>query len=148
MLHLELIDAHNFYEILKLKRPANEEYVADNSVSLAEAWLYRDDHTVEPRAIYHDDTLVGFVMTHADYARRILDIWRILIPDAFVNKGYGTQTLRLVIDEAKSSGRFDALELCYVPGNAMAEHVYAKTGFVATGAVEDGEIVMGYRLRP
>lgn len=146
MLHLEPIDAHNFYEILKLKRPENEGYVADNSISLAEAWLYRDDHTVEPRAIYYDDTLVGFVMTRADYARRILDIWRILIPDEFVNQGHGTQTLRVVIDEAKASGRFDAVELSYVPGNAMAEHVYAKAGFIATGAVEDGEIVMEYRL--
>jgi diamine N-acetyltransferase len=146
MIHLEAIDSHNFYDVLKLQRPANEEYVADNSVSLAEAWLYRDSHTVDPRAIYHDDDLAGFVMTNADFEHRILHIWRILIPDNFVNKGYGTQTLRIIINEARSDSRFDAVMLSYVPGNALAEHVYSKTGFTATGAIEDGEIVMECRL--
>lgn len=138
---LRKIDKSNFYQVLDLRRPEGEEYVALNSVSLAEAWLYRDEHTVHPFAIYDDDVLVGFAMTHDDWNHRIYDIWRILIPEEYVNHGYGSHTLELLAQKAKAAGMV-RLRLSYVPGNAMAEHVYAKAGFVATGEIDDGEIVL------
>ncbi|KFI44956.1 acetyltransferase [Bifidobacterium bohemicum DSM 22767] len=135
------IDASNFYQVLAMHRPEAEEYVAPNSVSLAEAWLYRNEHTVVPLAIYEGDSLVGFVMTHDDLANNIRDIWRILIPEEHVNHGYGLQTLRFLAQQAQLEG-FACLRLSYVPGNALAEHVYRKLGFVPTGEIDDGEIVM------
>lgn len=124
-----------------MRRPEGEEYVAPNSVSLAEAWLYGDEHTVHPFAIYDDDALVGFAMTHDDCNQRICHVWRILIPEEYVNHGYGSRTLELLAQKAKAAGMV-RLRLSYVPGNAMAEHVYVKAGFTATGEIDDGEIVM------
>ncbi|MDF7664504.1 GNAT family N-acetyltransferase [Bifidobacterium sp. ESL0763] len=135
------IDESNFYQVLAMRRPAGEDYVAPNSVSLAEAWLYRNDHTVHPLAIYDDDVLVGFVMTHDDRSQRVCDIWRILIPEVYVNHGYGSRAIELLGQRAQAAGQV-RLRLSYVPGNAMAEHVYAKAGFTATGEIDEGEIVM------
>ncbi|MDF7640124.1 GNAT family N-acetyltransferase [Bifidobacterium sp. ESL0784] len=135
------IDESNFYQILSMHRPKGEKYVAPNSISLAEAWLYRDEHTVRPLAVYDDDELVGFTMTHDDRTKNIRDIWRILIPEEYVNHGYGSQTIQLLAERARTDG-FVGLRLSYVPGNALAEHVYRKSGFVPTGAIDDGEIVM------
>jgi diamine N-acetyltransferase len=50
------IDESNFYQILAMRRPDGEGYVAPNSVSLAEAWLYRNEHTVVPLAVYEEET--------------------------------------------------------------------------------------------
>jgi diamine N-acetyltransferase len=144
MIHLEPIDRRNFYQVLELERPAGEPFVAPNSVSLAEAWLYRDENTVHPAAIYDDDTLVGFVMTHDRPEERIRDIWRILIPERYVNRGYGSRTLAILIRRLCADPDYDALVLSYVPGNAAAEHVYRKAGFQATGKIDDGEVVMRY----
>jgi diamine N-acetyltransferase len=143
---LREIDESNFYQVLALRRPEGEEYVAPNNVSLAEAWLYRDEDTINPQAIYDNETLVGFVMTHDDLSRRIRDIWRMLIPVEFENQGYGTMTLQFLIAQARAERRFDALMLSFVPVNSLAQHVYHKVGFVETGAIDDGEVVMGYRL--
>lgn len=147
MVHLEMIDQRNFYAVLSLQRPEGEPFVAPNSVSLAEAWLYRNEGTVLPRALYNGKQLVGFVMTHDDRVKRVRDIWRILIPEEFVNHGFGTCALEILIAEVRTDPDFDALVLSYVPGNAVAEHVYAKVGFRPTGAIDDGEIVMKYDVR-
>jgi diamine N-acetyltransferase len=80
-------------------------------------------------------------MTHDDIANNIRDIWRILIPEEHVNRGYGSQTLQLLVQQAQLEG-FSCLRLSYVPGNALAEHVYRKLGFVPTGEIDGGEIVM------
>jgi diamine N-acetyltransferase len=81
-------------------------------------------------------------MTSEEQGTRVLDIWRILIPEEHVNKGYGTRIMETMIANARESKEYDALQLSYVPGNDLAEHVYRKVGFKATGVIDDGEIVM------
>lgn len=143
---LRAVDHDNFYQVLELKRPEDEAFVAPNVLSLAEAWLYRDAGRVDPRAIYADRDLVGFLMTYAKEGSRVLDLWRLLIPEKFVNRGYGTAALRLLVEEAAGSGSYDRIRLSYVPGNDLAEHVYQKVGFRSTGEIEDGEVVMAMEL--
>lgn len=136
------IDHTNFSQVLELKRPESEDYVAPVVLSLAEAWLYRDEQIIRPFAVYVGEQLVAFVMTSEEQGTRVLDIWRILIPEEHVNKGYGTRILKTMIANARESKGYDALQLSYVPGNDLAEHVYRKVGFQATGVIDDGEIVM------
>jgi diamine N-acetyltransferase len=50
--------------------------------------------------------------------------------------------METMIANARESKEYDALQLSYVPGNDLAEHVYRKVGFKATGIIDDGEIVM------
>lgn len=146
MVNFRSITEDNFYQIIKMKRPDGEHYVASNAISLAECWLYRNNNDVYPFAIYDDDLLVGFMLLDEDLEERSLAIWRISIPEEYTNKGYGTKAIQMIIDLAKESGKYDYLVLDYVKGNDRAKHVYEKLGFAPTGEISNGEIVMKYEF--
>ena len=149
MVHFKTITEEIFWDIIRMKRPDGERFVAPNAVSLAQAWLYRDNGDVYPLAIYHDDALVGFMMLDEDEDNGddCLILWRIMFPVEHQCKGYGTQAIQKIIDLARASGKYDALVLDYVPGNDIAEHVYRKLGFRPTGEISEGEVVMRLELR-
>lgn len=146
LLEFRQIDQTNFKQVLELKRPESEDFVAPVVYSLAEAWLYRDEQIINPFAVYVGEKLIAFVMTSEEPHGGVLDIWRILIPEQYTGKGYGTLILQRMIHEAEQKS-YDSIQLSYVPGNAMAEHVYRKVGFQATGVVDDGEIVMRLKCK-
>ena len=148
MIHFKPITEENFFTVIRMKRPEGERFVASNAVSLAQAWLYRDNGDVHPFAIYSDDAPVGFMMLDEDEndGDNCLIIWRIMFPVEHQCKGYGTQAIRQIIELAKASGKYDAVLLDYAPGNVIAEHVYTKIGFQPTGEISEGEIVMKLKL--
>lgn len=142
MVNFREITEENFRDIIRMKRPDEEHFVASNAVSLAQAWLYRNNNDVYPFAIYDGETPVGFMMLDEDLEEKCLSFWRILFPEEHRNKGYGTQAIKQIIEMAKVSGKYDFMILDYVPENAAAKHVYEKLGFRATGEIDNGEIVM------
>ena len=142
MVSFRKITEANFRAIIQMKRPEQERFVASNAVSLAQAWLYYENHDVYPFAIYDEETPVGFMMLDEDLEERCLVIWRIMFPPEHQYQGYGTQSLEKIIQLARESGKYDFLLLDYVPENKVAEHVYTKLGFRPTGEISDGEIVM------
>ena len=139
-IHFRAIDEDNFDAIIAMKRPEGEHFLAPNSVSLAQCWLYRHDGDVHPCAIYAEDTPVGFLLLEED--ERKLMLWRIMFPEEHANKGYGTAAIHLLIDLARESGRYDALYLDCSPDNPRARHVYEKLGFSPTGDVNYGDVEM------
>ncbi len=142
MIHFEKITEDNFDVIVQMKRPEDEHFVASNAYSLAQAWLYREAGDVWPFAVYQDDTPVGFMMLDEDAEARCLVLWRIMFPAEYQNKGYGTQAVKLLIQMARDSGKYDFLILDCAPGNAAAKHVYEKLGFCPTGEMNRDEIEM------
>lgn len=142
MIELRQIDTSNFDAITRMKRPEGEGFVAPNAFSLAQAWLYRDANRVFPFAIYHEEEPVGFLLLDEDVAERCLVVWRIMFPPENQNKGYGSQTLRRVIADARASGKFDFLMLTVNPKNTLGRHVYENLGFVHTGKMAHGEMEM------
>lgn len=147
MISFRKITEDNFSAIIQMKRPEEEKFVASNTYSLAQAWLYREAGDVWPFAIYHEDTPVGFMMLDEDSEERCLVIWRIMFPEEHQNKGYGTHAIRQIINLARNSGKYDFILLDYVPENVIAKHVYEKLGFLPTGKiVNDGEIEMKLML--
>lgn len=142
MTHLKTIDESNFKAVIDMERPEGEDFVAPNVYSLAQAWLYREANGVFPYAIYHDEEPVGFLLLDVDEEERFLVVWRIMFPPEHQNKGYGTQTLMKVIDDARASGKYDYLLLTVNPDNALGRHVYEKFGFSPTGEMEHGEMEM------
>jgi diamine N-acetyltransferase len=139
MVNLKKITKDNFYQIIKIKMPEDQRFVAPNVYSLAEAWLYP---SARPFAIYDDDRLIGFLMLDWSEEEKDLGIWRLMIALDQQNKGYGQEVIRQVIEMARESEKFTSVSLDYEPENKVGEHVYYKMGFRPTGEIDEGEIVM------
>lgn len=146
--HFRKITEENFMAIMQMKRPEEENFVASNAYSLAQAWLYREAGDVYPFAVYHGEEPVGFMMLDEDSDERCLVLWRIMFPEEHQGKGYGTSAIQQMIQLAKDSGKYDFIILDYVPDNKIAKHVYEKLGFLPTGRiVNEGEIEMKLPLK-
>jgi diamine N-acetyltransferase len=121
--------------------PEQEPYVATNARSIAEAHF-------EPRAwfraIYADEDPVGFVMVFRDPPKAFW-VWRFMIDAGHQGKGYGRRALELLVEEARQDGA-NEVKLSYHPGEHSPHAFYARLGFVDTGEVEDGEVVMRLTL--
>ena len=130
MVSFRSIDKENFYPLLKMDPGDGGKFVASNAVSLAEAWLYYENHDTHPFAVYEGDTLVGFMMVHEDR------------PKEHQGRGCGTAALSQFIALARESGKYSCIAIGYMEGNDRARHIYEKLGFRPTGLVEDGEIIM------
>lgn len=146
MVNFRKISEDNFDAIIKMKRPDGENFVAPNAVSLAQAWLYREDGDVFPFAIYDDDLIVGFMMLEEDMEESRLDLWRIMFPPENEGKGYGSAAVKLLIQYAKDSGRYKSIGLLCNHKNTIARHIYDKLGFKPTGEICFGDVEMRLEL--
>lgn len=148
MIELREIDEENFQAIVSMRLPEEQRrFVADNVYSLAQAWLYREAGDVFPCAVYAQGRPVGFMMAETDEEAREFILWRLVIAPSCQGRGYGTAAVKLAIEKARLSGKFDFATVDYKPGNEAARRAYEKAGFAATGERANGEeIVMRMTL--
>lgn len=120
--------------------PHQEQFVASNAVSLAEAHF----EPVLPwfRAIYADDIPVGFLMIEYNIEEQFYFLWRFMIDERYQKHGYGQQALALLFAYVKTLPNADALYTSCVPGDGGPGPFYEQLGFVYTGDEEDGELYM------
>jgi diamine N-acetyltransferase len=142
MIEFKKITEENFKGIINMKQPKDQHYVASNAVSLAQAWLYYENHDVYPFAVYNEESLVGFMMLDEDLDERCMTVWRFMIAVEHQNKGYGTEALKKIISLVKESRKYDYMTLDYAIGNEHAKYIYEKLGFLPTGEISNGEVVM------
>ena len=139
-INLRPIDADNFRPVAKLKvHPAQEGFVAANMVSIAQAYVHRE---WLPQAIYAGDEPVRFTLTGRETETGHDWIIRFMIGAEHQGKGHGKAALLAVIEYLKAQPGNSEVRLSYVPGNDVAERLYRAVGFVPTGEVDDGEVVM------
>ena len=143
---LREITQENLYEILELQVTKNQEnFVASNAVSLAEAHFYPEIAWF--RAIYADETPVGFIMLEDDPANSLYHLWRFMIDARFQKCGFGRRALELAIEHVKTRPGAKALSTSCVPGEGSPGTFYEKIGFTYTGEKdEDGELMMRYQF--
>jgi len=119
--------------------PEQRSYVAANAVSIAQAHF-------EPcawfRAIYADETPIGFVMLHEDPEKEEYFLWRFMIDAAYQRHGYGRRALDLVAEHLRAQPGARELVSSYIPGPAGPADFYRRYGFKETGDIEDGEVVI------
>jgi diamine N-acetyltransferase len=112
-------------------------YVAANSVSIAQAYF-------EPcawfRAIYADETPIGFVMLHAEPEKEEYFLWRFMVDAAYQRQGYGRRALDLVVEHVRAQPGARELLSSYIPGPDGPADFYRRYGFIETGATENGEV--------
>lgn len=130
--------------ILRLNvMPEQEQFVAPNAVSVAEAYF---EEKAWFRAIYADETPVGFVMLYEDPDEGEYYLWRFMIDGRYQGSGFGRQALEQVIERVRALPNAREMTLSYVPADGGPELFYAGLGFVNTGEMHDDEMVMKLKL--
>lgn len=144
-MELKEINKENYLECIKLKvYPNQENFVATNSFSLLESHY---EGNCYPYGIYDEGVMVGFLM----YAHNLagteypIDSWwmqRLMIDCKYQRKGYGKQAIMLLLEYIKSQNICQEFYTSAEPANAGAIMLYEKLGFVRTGEIVSGEIVL------
>jgi diamine N-acetyltransferase len=140
---LREITKENLGSILRLKvAPDQEQFVASNAVSLAEAHF--EPELPYFRAIYAGDVPVGFLMLEYNAEEQFYSLWRLMIDKKYQKLGYGRKALELLLAHVKTLPKSDVLYTSCVPAEGGPGLFYQKMGFVYTGTgdEEDGELYM------
>lgn len=140
MIHLEPVTPENWRCGLRV-REDQRRFVADSAGLLARAYAYRAQRS-EALVIYADDTPVGMALYYDLDELRAYDLSQLFIDARYQGRGYGAETVRLLLQRLKADGKFGKVVLCYVDGDEPAKRLYEKLGFRHTGEVEADEIVM------
>jgi len=160
MITLQPITEDIVEDVLELT--ASENFVAPNSISLAEAYcglkealddggLYQKHYYAIPYAIVSDQTIVGFLMVGLEDGEDVdagCDIYwlsRFMIDEAHQKKGYGKSAMLKLIEYLKTSPHGKAVKYFYtsvVPDNCGAAKLYESVGFAKTGDDFYGEDLM------
>ncbi len=123
---------------------SQEQFVAPNSVSIAEAYF---SPWAWFRAIYADETPVGFVMMAKDLPKEgQCLLWRFMIDERYQKRGYGRKALQLVIQHVREKVGAQELVLSYHAGSGSPQPFYEKLGFQDTGEKFGDELVMSLKL--
>lgn len=137
---LTRIDENNFTQAFNLKLDmAQEQFVSHPIKSLAQAYVYYGQCT--PLGIFHNDTMVGYVMIIYDYDLAEYNIWHMMIDIAYQNQGFGELALKKCLDfiASKPFGQSNKVVLTCNKDNVIAQHLYYKLGFKETGNEEDDD---------
>jgi diamine N-acetyltransferase len=123
--------------------PLQRGFVAPNSFSIAQAYF-------EPRAwfraVYANETPVGFVMLELDREGESYFLWRFMIDAAHQGRGHGKRALDLVVAHVRSLPGARELRSSYLPGRGSPRGFYLRYGFVETDEREGREVVIRYDL--
>ena len=141
---LQRITADSLEDILALSvSEAQKDYVASNERSLAEAHF---DEGAWFRAIYADETPVGFVLVHDETLcekpreEGHVFLWRLMIDQRYQRMGFGRRGLRLVLAHVRSRPDVKRLQTSFRRGEGGAQGFYEKIGFKETHEDETGEV--------
>lgn len=130
--------------ILKLKvAPAQEQFVANNAVSLAQAHFSKYAWF---RAIYADETPVGFILLYDNPDEPTYYLWRFMLDECYQRLGFGRQAIGLLVAYVKTRPNAAELLLSYVPKEGGPQPFYESLGFVHTGREHGGELEMRLTL--
>jgi diamine N-acetyltransferase len=137
---LREITGATLWSVLELKvAPEQERFVANNAVSIAQAHF---SDRAWFRAVYADDTPVGFVMLHDDPEQPEYFLWRLMVAAEHQGKGFGKRAVERLLDYVRTRPGAKELLVSYVPGDGCPEPFYRKLGFEPTGRVEGNEVVL------
>src|SRR5688572_33505046 len=142
---LREITKENVRQIFRLKvGPEQERFVASNAISIAQA--YFDREIAWFRAIYADETPVGFLMVEDKPEERHYYLWRFMLDARYQGMGFGARAIALLKEHVRTRPGATVLTLSCVPADDGPGRFYEKQGFAYTGEVEEGELVMSTPL--
>jgi diamine N-acetyltransferase len=117
--------------------------VAPNAFSLAQALFNKKAWY---RAIYAGKAAVGFIMLYDDDEEPDYFLWRFMIAEPCQGRGYGAQAIQRLVEYVKTRPNAKELGVSCGLGPGSPEQFYVKQGFVSTGEMLDGELVLKMSL--
>ena len=143
MVELKPISEDNFIDAFNLKlAPGQEDFVSHPIRSLAQAYVYRNQ--CQPFGIYAGNKMVGYVLVIYDYDVPEYDIWHMMIDESMQGHGYGSAAMDRVLEYimTKPLGSSNRVALTCNRDNPVAQKLYERKGFSATGVEYEDEIEM------
>ena len=132
------VNEENWLQIASLSvREEQKPYLAPPIGILARGYVYRDCGA-RVIGIANDGQIIGAALVR-DFKEEPVgyDLQQFLIDQRYQNRGYGTEALRLILEQLRQEGRFDHVEVCVKKADSEALHVYEKVGFVDSGYVDE-----------
>jgi diamine N-acetyltransferase len=117
--------------------------VAPNALSIAQAHF---SHYAWFRAIYADETPVGFIMLYDNPDEPEYFLWRLMIAAPHQGKGYGRQAMEHLIAYVRTRPNAKELLVSCGEGEGSPEGFYRTLGFERNGEMEEDEVVLSLAL--
>ena len=141
---LREITKETLTEILKLKVAGSQQgLVGDNANSISQAHF---DEKAWFRAVYADETPVGFALLSIDREKPEFYLWRFMIDEAHQGSGHGKRAMEILIEMVRSEPEATEFTLHVMDREDSARSFYESLGFEATGEKEEDELVMRLKL--
>jgi diamine N-acetyltransferase len=118
---------------------AQKKMVAPNAYSIAQAHFNKFAWF---RAIYADDSPVGFIMLYDNLEKPEYYLWRLMIAGPYQGMGFGERAIELLVDYVRTRPGAKELKVSCGEGEASPEEFYTKLGFKRTGEMEGEEVVL------
>ncbi|MDA3874702.1 MAG: GNAT family N-acetyltransferase [Kiritimatiellae bacterium] len=141
---LREITRKNIRAILALEVSPDQKhvYARSNGDSIAEGHFPADDDPVWMRAIYADETPVGFIMTSEVPENGEYYLWRMMVDAEHQGNGYGARAVELLIERIKEIGNSKILLTSHLSRDGNAGPFYQGLGFQYTGETLGKEDLM------
>jgi len=145
MITLKKITADNWKECINLRLSDDEkDFIHPNVYSIAEAQFYPKAIS---RALYADEKMVGYVMFGEDEDNsNLYYIDRLMISYAHRKQGFASNTLQLIIEEAKNKG-FNLISTSIDLVNHKMSKLLIKNGFYTNNELDEDEIIYHYEVK-
>ncbi|MCR1950849.1 MULTISPECIES: GNAT family N-acetyltransferase [unclassified Clostridium] len=138
------INNKNYNEALSLKvKKGQEDFIETVEECLNEA---KQIPLWRPVGIYNYNQIIGFAMyglweNEGTYGRVWLD--RFMIGDEFQGRGYGSESLKLILNRIYNEYKRNEIYLSIYENNDLATKMYEKLGFQFNGELDiNGEKIM------
>ena len=138
MLRLISVTEDNWIDIASLTvKEHQKNYVAPAIGILARGYVYRECNA-KVYAFEQDGVIVGTALVR-EFTDEPLgyDLQQFMIDARYQRKGYGSQALRLILDELRTENHYDRVELCVKKADTEAIRLYEKHGFVDSGYIDE-----------
>ena len=142
------VDKNNFWDVTKLRvGDMQKDFIESNAQSIAESKYYDG---WKPVCIYNDDMLIGFAMygkCSEDVEKNRVWFDRFMIDSKFQGRGYGKQSLDVLIRHIEKLYNTSEIYLSIFEENILALEMYKNLGFNFNGEMDyGGERVMVLHL--
>lgn len=144
VISLREINDSNWRECIALSvKEDQKRFVGTNENGLALAYAHRE---MQPRGIYANEVMAGFIMYAKDPDDGLYYINRFMIDESYQGMGYGRRALELLAEQLRTEG-VTSVDILHKPDNEQALRLYRSLGFEQTDERVGDDVISRLNLR-